>query len=517
MDRDEILLEELANTYEQLNIFYNWYERVFSGITSKSKLRDALVNVIRATDSISAIMASIGRGQKLSIVSSWSSSPQVEKTVLDIIKDKIAEIEGKLSVEHKIPMSVDFGDETLYLLFIPWKSGRIMQGVFAYARKTNPYKANEQILLRNSSIQLGILTDSSALSSSLDKNNHELSKLLTSNITEFERIFNLLSQDSGGRNLLSKIPLPEGTSVHTVLSDGWKVYDSSEKDNIGKKASELFQEGIYSIVESREYYLDSLPDGRLLTSTPVVIDNMHFGTSIVIAPKSAESGLSRKLNDICVDLIRNYYAKIKSTSSMSNLYTSHLISVSRLVDSMHPVLSRRLSNMNMVLEQLSKALNLSSEDTQTLMLSGKLIDVSLIYLDYEILQRYLVHGTNTLNSGILKEVHDHPLKSAELLKHLPELSECAEIVATHHERWDGLGYPNGLKGEEIPRLSRILHLAQSLSYRTENYFTNALDMLRIDTEVNWLVRQSGRAFDPYVVEPLLSSLDIKIPDSLRDK
>ena len=265
MDRDEILLEELANTYEQLNIFYNWYERVFSGVTSKSKLRDALVNVIRATDSISAIMASIGRGQKLSIVSSWSSSPQVEKTVLNIIKDKIAEIEGKLSVEHKIPMSVDFGDETLYLLFIPWKSGRIMQGVFAYARKTNPYKTNEQILLRNSSIQLGILTDSSALSSLLDKNNHELSKLLTSNITEFDRIFNLLSQDSGGKSLLSKIPLPEETSVHIVLSDGWKIHDSSEKDNIGKKASELFQEGIYSIIESHEHHLDSLPDGRLLT------------------------------------------------------------------------------------------------------------------------------------------------------------------------------------------------------------------------------------------------------------
>jgi response regulator RpfG family c-di-GMP phosphodiesterase len=513
MDKDEILLEELASTYEQLNIFYNWYERIFSGVTSKSKLRDALVNVVRATDSISAIMASIGRGEKLSILSSWSSSPQVEKKVLDIIREKIPEIEGRLSVEHKLSMSVDYDNGTLHLLFIPWKKRQVLQGVFAYAKKISPYKSNEQILLRNSSIQLGILTDSSILSSSLDRNNHELSKLLTSNITEFNSIFNLLNESINKRSILSNIPLAKGTSVNAILSDGWKIIDCSERGNIGKSVFDVFQEEVYSIIESQEDYINSLPDGRLLTSKPVVFDNIHFGTSLVITPKNAESSLSRNLSDVCITIISDSYARMKTEDSLSNIYTSHLISVSRLVDSMHPVLSRRLSNMNLVLSQLCKALKLSSEDIKTLMLSAKLIDVSLIYLDYETLQRYLVHGTSTLNSGILKDVHDHPLRTAELLEHQPELSDCAEIVATHHERWDGLGYPKGLKGEQIPRLSRILHLAQSLSYRTENYFTNALDMLRIDTEVNWLQRQSGRAFDPKVVEALLDWLDIQKKDS----
>ncbi|MCK5743722.1 MAG: hypothetical protein KAH30_03225, partial [Caldisericia bacterium] len=151
MENDKVILEELSNTYEQLNIFYNWYERVFTGITSKSKLSEALSNIVRATNSLCAVMVSIGRGKKLSVVSSWTSSLDLEKKVLVELESQISEIEGKLQSEYKIPITVTIDDKQMYLLIVPWKTNRIINGVFIYARDSRPYDTNEQVLLGNSS------------------------------------------------------------------------------------------------------------------------------------------------------------------------------------------------------------------------------------------------------------------------------------------------------------------------------------------------------------------------------
>jgi HD-GYP domain-containing protein (c-di-GMP phosphodiesterase class II) len=76
-----------------------------------------------------------------------------------------------------------------------------------------------------------------------------------------------------------------------------------------------------------------------------------------------------------------------------------------------------------------------------------------------------------------------------------------EIVLTHHERWDGRGYPRGLRGEEIPLATRLFAIADSLvSMTSDRPYRRGIPLEQAVAEV---VRHSGTQFDPAAVEALL--------------
>jgi putative nucleotidyltransferase with HDIG domain len=99
-------------------------------------------------------------------------------------------------------------------------------------------------------------------------------------------------------------------------------------------------------------------------------------------------------------------------------------------------------------------------------------------------------------------MRQHCLTGYEILKKVPFLAEAAEIVYAHHERYDGNGYPCGLKGEQIPLGARIVALANALDvvtsdlpYRPAQSFTAARGVIR---------RNSGAQFDPSIVETFMA-------------
>jgi len=86
-----------------------------------------------------------------------------------------------------------------------------------------------------------------------------------------------------------------------------------------------------------------------------------------------------------------------------------------------------------------------------------------------------------------------------------------EIVMTHHERWDGRGYPHGLAGEEIPLATRLFAVADALDAMTSDRpYRHGMPL---DDAIAEVVRHSGRQFDPSAVEALLS-LDRALVGSL---
>ena len=94
----------------------------------------------------------------------------------------------------------------------------------------------------------------------------------------------------------------------------------------------------------------------------------------------------------------------------------------------------------------------------------------------------------------------HPEEGVQMLSHVPFLDKALDVVRHHHERWDGGGYPYGLKGEEIPLWARIFSVVDALDaitaerpYRAARSYPEALEEIR---------RHSGTQFDPAVVEAL---------------
>jgi HD-GYP domain-containing protein (c-di-GMP phosphodiesterase class II) len=107
-----------------------------------------------------------------------------------------------------------------------------------------------------------------------------------------------------------------------------------------------------------------------------------------------------------------------------------------------------------------------------------------------------------------KERHalmDHPEVSVEIIRPLEYLGSVRELILSHHERWDGTGYPRGLIGDEIPIGGRILAVVDAYEsmtrgrpYRTARSRDQALAELR---------REAGRQFDPEVVEAFGRALE----------
>jgi HD-GYP domain-containing protein (c-di-GMP phosphodiesterase class II) len=95
----------------------------------------------------------------------------------------------------------------------------------------------------------------------------------------------------------------------------------------------------------------------------------------------------------------------------------------------------------------------------------------------------------------------------EVLKPLPALSTALILVKHHHERFDGTGYPDGLKGEEIPFGSRVIAVADTLdAMRSTRPYRKAMSLEKAIEEIE---RSSGRQLDPKIVEAAVSVLRAK--------
>jgi diguanylate cyclase (GGDEF)-like protein len=97
----------------------------------------------------------------------------------------------------------------------------------------------------------------------------------------------------------------------------------------------------------------------------------------------------------------------------------------------------------------------------------------------------------------------HPQFGADILQQFPEFGYCVRPVLSHHERWDGKGYPNGLKGEKIPAEARVIAVAEALDdmvsprpYRQRMLMQDAMEELK---------RNAGVQFDPAMVQALIKT------------
>ena len=96
-------------------------------------------------------------------------------------------------------------------------------------------------------------------------------------------------------------------------------------------------------------------------------------------------------------------------------------------------------------------------------------------------------------------------RSEEDIEALDFLCVAVEIAGNHHEKWDGSGYPNGLKAEQIPLSARLMALADVFdALMTKRVYKSAFS---IEVAINIILEGKGRHFDPEIVEAFLARLD----------
>jgi HD-GYP domain-containing protein (c-di-GMP phosphodiesterase class II) len=97
-------------------------------------------------------------------------------------------------------------------------------------------------------------------------------------------------------------------------------------------------------------------------------------------------------------------------------------------------------------------------------------------------------------------IEEHSEMGARIVEAIPFLEDLVTVIQSHHERWDGRGYPDGLAGDEIPLGARILAIADAFDAMTSD--RPYRQAKTIDFAVTELIRHRGEQFDPMLVDAL---------------
>jgi putative nucleotidyltransferase with HDIG domain len=173
-----------------------------------------------------------------------------------------------------------------------------------------------------------------------------------------------------------------------------------------------------------------------------------------------------------------------------------LVDLTRTVDGRENLDLRHSRAIATVSRTLALALGLDEEAARRAYLAGMFHDLGKIELSEALLRK-----PGPLDSSEWLEMATHAERGAELVDRIGGMRDVAAVVASHHERWDGVGYPNKLAGEAIPIEARIVSASDAfVTMTSERPFRGALPVTAALTE---LIRNAGSGFDPAVVGALL--------------
>ena len=224
-----------------------------------------------------------------------------------------------------------------------------------------------------------------------------------------------------------------------------------------------------------------------------------FHLNISVAMGYAESNAEQKSPEDVLNLAENrmYRNKLMESSSSRNA------TIRSLARTLHEK-STETEAHTMRITQLSKALgrrlDLRKDQMDELELLSLLHDIGKIGIP-----EYILDKPTKLSNEEWEIIKTHSEIGYRIAKSTPALEHIAEYILAHHEKYDGTGYPNGLKAQEIPYLGRIITVVDSFDVMTHSRsYKKASDLSYAISELKGC---SGTQFDPEIVTVFLDMIE----------
>lgn len=223
--------------------------------------------------------------------------------------------------------------------------------------------------------------------------------------------------------------------------------------------------------------------------------------------KALNEGLEKKVQERtaelrqAMDFLNLAHEKLKKGFLTSIHVFSNLIEMREGALAGH---SRRVAD---TARKLAKRMNMTESEAQDVMLAGLLHDIGKLGLPDNLVQRPF----GALSAEERSEVMKHPAKGQAALMALEQLKQAATYIRSHHERFDGQGYPDGLVGLSIPLGARILAVAND--YDALQIGTLATKRMSATEAVAYIRESSGKRYDPQVVDAFLGSVGVVMPEN----
>jgi diguanylate cyclase (GGDEF)-like protein/putative nucleotidyltransferase with HDIG domain len=189
----------------------------------------------------------------------------------------------------------------------------------------------------------------------------------------------------------------------------------------------------------------------------------------------------------------------KAVEQASNLHKATVEALAMAIEAKDSTAYAHLRHMEYMAGALARAVGMSEPEAQAVKTAALLHDIGMLAVPPHIVAR-----TGKLTPEEFQKVRVHPRVGADIIRNVPFPLPVAPFIESHHERWDGTGYPASLRGQEIPLGARIIAIVDRFGalitdrpHRLAKTREEALDILRAE---------AGTGFDPALVETFIGIL-----------
>ncbi|HKB09973.1 MAG TPA: HD domain-containing phosphohydrolase, partial [Vicinamibacterales bacterium] len=183
----------------------------------------------------------------------------------------------------------------------------------------------------------------------------------------------------------------------------------------------------------------------------------------------------------------------------SDLHLATIEALARAIDAKDQTAQMHIRRVQVYAAALARAAGLTEAEIQGIKTAALLHDIGKLAVPEHILSK-----PGPLTQEEFQKIRIHPQVGAEIIAAVPFPYPVAPLILSHHERWDGKGYPQGLSGEEIPTGARILTIVDYYdAVTTERPYHKALPY---DSAIGLLKHEAGRALDPKLVPVFIEML-----------
>ncbi|MCR4442505.1 MAG: HD domain-containing phosphohydrolase [Peptococcaceae bacterium] len=295
------------------------------------------------------------------------------------------------------------------------------------------------------------------------------------------------------KNLFSNVPC-----FLVAVSPRFDILMINEKAGrlVGAKPSKLIGKKCYEVFGSEYICSDCLVKKTFQTR------EIHKGNKKISVSKEMELYVEQTAIPIfdnkgsikyALEITLDMTMKMELEKEKHDTYLQTVISMSKLIESRDNYTGSHSMRVCNIATTIGRKMNLSSEVIRDISISAILHDIGKIGIPEAILQK-----PGKLSDDEFEIIKMHPVIGYNALKNIKFLSNVAEYILYHHERYDGKGYPYGKQGNEIPLASRILCVADVYEaliservYRQAVTHKEAIDII---------YKEKGKMFDPLIVD-----------------
>ena len=194
---------------------------------------------------------------------------------------------------------------------------------------------------------------------------------------------------------------------------------------------------------------------------------------------------------------------------LKNEYRSTIKSLSELIEMKNPYTRVHSKQVAKYAVMIAKEMGFSERELEVIEQAALIHDIGKVGISDTILNK-----PAKLTEEEYEIIKQHPVLGVRALKHMRLLQTEVAMIKHHHERWDGKGYPDGLKGEEIPLVARILGVADAFDAMTSDRAYRQAHTR--EYALNELKTGSGAQFDPKVVEAFVKVLEKELKNNTME-